>query len=567
MTQSTSPSGSSSNPDIERNLANERTPLIKHDGNGNNTQSDQQSALRQTSSDSQEDEIAITAQELPFGKLAIIFSTAWVGVFLGAVDSTVIATLTAPISSEFKCLNLLSWLATAYLISNAVCQPISGRLTDIFGRGPGLIFSNILFSAGNLICGFASNEYQLILGRAIAGIGGGGLMSIATFLGSDLIPLRKRGVVQGILNLCFGSGAMLGGVIGGLINDHTKLGWRLAFIIQAPPSLLAAVGVYFFIRIPPKQSQKSYLARIDFLGVFLLTSFLVLLLLGLNAGGNVVLWTHPLPLTTIPLSVIAFILFIWWESRAIQPIIPVKLLLKRTVLAACLSNFFCTMVMFAVMFYVPLYLQVRGRTSTEVGLLILFAPLGSCFSSIGAGIIMNKTGRYTRLGVACLIVMTSGVIILGFHNENTPYWLTASVFLLVGTGYASMLTTTLLACIAAVEHAHQAVVTSATYLGRSVGSTLGITISSAVYQNVLNDKLWDRFRDYPDAGREIARIRNNIAELRHLPEGWYEGVIESFMDAFHAVFITLLGMAVIGLVCITFMKQHTLHSTLERDRR
>jgi MFS family permease len=466
MPQSTSssevPSGSSSNPDIEGNAANERTPLIKPNGNGNHTQSNGESAVHQTSSNHQEEETRVTAQELPFSKLAIIFSTAWVGVFLGAVDSTVIATLTAPISSEFKSLSLLSWLATAYLISNAVCQPISGRLTDIFGRGPGLIFSNIFFSAGNLICGFATNESQLIFGRVIAGIGGGGLMSIATFLGSDLVPLRKRGVVQGILNLCFGSGAMLGGVIGGLLNDHTKLGWRLAFIVQAPPTLLSAVGVYFFVRIPPKLSHKSYLVRIDFLGVFLIISFLVLLLLGLNTGGNNVPWTHPLPLTTIPLSVVAFFSFLWWESRVRQPIIPVKLLLKRTVLAACLSNFFCTMVIFAALFYIPLYLQVRGRTATEAGLLILFSPVGSSCSSVGAGIIMNKTGEYTRLSVASLIVMTSGVIIFGFHNENTHYWLTAIAFFLVGSGYASMLTTTLLACIAAVEHAHQAVVTSAT---------------------------------------------------------------------------------------------------------
>jgi hypothetical protein len=104
-------------------------------------------------------------------------------------------------------------------------------------------------------------------------------------------------------------------------------------------------------------------------------------------------------------------------------------------------------------------------------------------------------------------------------------------------------------------------------LGRSVGSTLGITISSAVYQNVLNDKLWDRFGDYPDAAKQIARIRNDITELKHLPEGWYEGVIKSFMDGFHAVFLTLLGMAIIGLVCISLMRQHTLHSTLERDGR
>jgi MFS family permease len=466
MPQSTSSvevtNGFLSSPDIEGNAANERTPLIKHNGNGHRIQSDRVPPVHETNSDPHEGETTVTPKELPFHKLAIIFSTAWVGVFLGAIDSSVIATLTVPISSEFQSLTLLSWLATAYLISNAVFQPLSGRLTDIFGRGPGLVFSHIVFSAGNLICGLATSGPQLILGRVIAGIGGGGLMSIATFLGSDLVPLRKRGVVQGILTICFGSGAMLGGVFGGLLNDYSNRGWRLAFLVQAPPSLLAAAGVYFLVRIPPKQSQKSYLARIDFLGVFLMASFLVLFLVGLNTGGNIVPWTHAVPLTTIPLSVIAFLSFLWWESRAKQPIIPVKLLLERTVLAACLSNLFCTMAFFGLLFYIPLYLQVRGRTATEVGLLILFSPLGTSCSSVGAGIIMNKTGKYIGLGVASVIVMIFGVIIFGFHDENTHDWLTAIVFFLIGSGYAAMLTTTLLACIAAVKHANQAVVTSAT---------------------------------------------------------------------------------------------------------
>jgi MFS family permease len=427
MPQSTSSvevtNGFLSSPDIEGNAANERTPLIKHNGNGHRIQSDRVPPVHETNSDPHEGETTVTPKELPFHKLAIIFSTAWVGVFLGAIDSSVIATLTVPISSEFQSLTLLSWLATAYLISNAVFQPLSGRLTDIFGRGPGLVFSHIVFSAGNLICGLATSGPQLILGRVIAGIGGGGLMSIATFLGSDLVPLRKRGVVQGILTICFGSGAMLGGVFGGLLNDYSNRGWRLAFLVQAPPSLLAAAGVYFLVRIPPKQSQKSYLARIDFLGVFLMASFLVLFLVGLNTGGNIVPWTHAVPLTTIPLSVIAF---------------------------------------FGLLFYIPLYLQVRGRTATEVGLLILFSPLGTSCSSVGAGIIMNKTGKYIGLGVASVIVMIFGVIIFGFHDENTHDWLTAIVFFLIGSGYAAMLTTTLLACIAAVKHANQAVVTSAT---------------------------------------------------------------------------------------------------------
>lgn len=588
---SPSPFGTSSQsslgPCITENAPNEYTPLLKSTGNGHDTESHPIPPEHQTISAPQDDETIVKPQELPFSRLAIIFSTAWIGVFLGAVDSSVIVTLTAPISSEFQSLSLLSWLASAYLIANAVCQPISGRLTDIFGRGPGLVFSHVFFSAGNLICGYAKHESHLVLGRAIAGIGGGGLMSIATFLGSDLVPLRKRGVVQGVLNLCFGSGAMMGGVFGGLLNDYSSRGWRLAFIIQAPPSLMAAVACYCFIRTPPKQSNKSYLGRVDFVGVFLITSFLVLLLVGLNAGGNIVPWNHVLPLTTIPLSVVAFFIFVWWESKARQPIIPVRLLLERTVLAACLSNCLCTMVMFSLLFYVPLYLQIRGSTATEVGLLILFSPFGTSISSLGAGIIMNKTGKYTGLGVASLIIMIAGVVVFGLHDEKTQGWLTAMVFFLIGTGYASLLTTTLLACIAAVDHAHQAVVTSATCelysilsvlllvylltwsldLARSIGSTVGITISSAVFQNVLNSQLWERFGDYPDAANEIARIRNSIAELKHLPDGWYGGVIESFMDAFHAVFLTLLGLALLGLVCVSLMRQHTLHSTMDRDSR
>lgn len=458
--------GSSSRPDEEsaHNGNSERTPLLKpahcdhDDAPANGVPYENGSGIP----GDQEEEQTVIAKEESFGKLALIMGTTWVGVFLGAIDSTIIATLSAPIASEFHSLSLMSWLATAYLISNAACQPISGRLTDIFGRGPGLVFSNIFFAIGNLICGVARDEKMMILGRVVAGIGGGGLMSISTFLGSDLIPLRQRGIVQGIGNICYGSGAMLGGVFGGLINDHTKLGWRLAFLIQVPPVLLSAVAVHFLVKVPPKQSDKSYLARIDIVGVFLTSSFLILLLLGLNSGGNQVPWTHPLPLTTIPLSIAAFAGFLWWESRARQPIIPVRLLMTRTVLAACFTNLLATMVVLTLIFYVPLYLQVLGDSATDAGLRILPSPIGVSISSVLAGYIMKKTGRYVTLGVSSMIIVSVGIVLLTLMGRETSVWLSSSAFFLVGAGYGAMLTTTLLACIAAVDHSQQAVVTSAT---------------------------------------------------------------------------------------------------------
>ncbi|KAB5575515.1 major facilitator superfamily domain-containing protein [Coniochaeta sp. 2T2.1] len=423
-----------------------------------------------------------------------------------------------------------------------------------------------MFAIGNAVCGFSQGEGTMIFGRVVAGIGGGGLMSISTFLASDLVPLRKRGIVQGLGNIAYGSGAMLGGVFGGFINDTSSYGWRLAFLIQVPVVIVSAVLVFFLVKVPPKVSNKSLVSRIDFTGAFLIIAFLVTLLLGLNAGGNLVPWTHPLVLTTIPVSVVLLVTLVWWEAdRAAQPIIPVRLLADRTVLAACVTNLVCTMVVMMAIFYVPLYMQVLGYSATQAALRILASPLGVCFFSVGSGYVMKKTGRYVGLGIAVVAMQLSGVVVLTLLDEHTSPWLPFLGMMLNGGGYGGMLTVTLLACIAAVDHAHQAVITSATYAFRSVGATLGITIASTVYQNILRTKLWERFGDVEGAAEVIARIRDDLDELKHLPEGWHDGVLASFMEAFRGVWLTALGLMVLGLVFTSLMKQHKLHSNLERQ--
>jgi MFS family permease len=213
-------------------------------------------------------EQTIIAEEPSNKKLLLVLGSMYVGVFLGALDQTVIATLSAPISTSFNSLSLLSWLASAYLIANAACQPISGRLTDIFSRRTGLVVSNVLFGVGNLMCGLAETEWTMIAGRVVAGMGGGGLMAISTFVASDLVPLRKRGVIQGIGNLCYGSGAGFGGLFGGWIND--TWGWRVAFLSQVPFVAVSGLLVFFFVNVPPKKSEKSKLSRVDFLGTLTL---------------------------------------------------------------------------------------------------------------------------------------------------------------------------------------------------------------------------------------------------------------------------------------------------------
>lgn len=222
------------------------------------------------------------------------------------------------------------------------------------------------------------------------------------------------------------------------------------------------------------------------------------------------------------------------------------------------------MVMMMTMYYLPLYLQVLGHSATQAGLRILASSFGVSISSIGCGLIMKRTGKYVRLGTAMLLIYTASLSFTVTLDQHSPVWVPFVAMALHGVGYGGMLTVTLLACIAAVDHTHQAVITSATYLFRSVGATLGITVASAVYQNILRTALWARFGDLPGAAEEIERIRDDLGEIKRLPEGWYEGVIESFMEAFRGVWVMGLVLTVVSLVSISLMKQHKLHANLAR---
>ncbi|KAF2802458.1 MFS general substrate transporter [Mytilinidion resinicola] len=504
------------------------------------------------------------ADDYSTSKAILTLASIWMGVFLAAADGTMVATLAAPISNSFHSLTLLSWVASSYYIANAALQPLSGRLTDIFSRRTGLVFSNIFFAAGNLICGLATKQWVVIFGRVVAGMGGGGLTAISTFVTTDIIPLRNRGLWQGFGNLFYGLGMGVGGVLGGWISD--TWGWRNAFLIQVPFIVVSCALVWFTVKIPVKEKNVSRIRRVDFLGAGTLVVSVVLLLLGLNSGGNVVPWTHPLVLVSLPLSAVFLGLFIYVEDRvAAEPIIPVRLLVDRTVACGCLTNWFCTMSAMMITFYVPVYFQARGLSSSQAGARIIPTSVGAAVGSLGAGYIIKATGRYYILNAIIeAILVTPYILIAATFSASTPVIPPLIYLFLSGVGYGGMLTVTLLAFIAAVDHEHQAVITSASYAFRSTGSTIGITIASAVFQNVLKSQLWATFGNEEGAAAIIARIRDSIDEVKNLPPEWKDAAIECYMTAFRGVWGTALGIAVLGAAVSLGMKEHFLHTNLAR---
>ena len=546
--------------DIHGHHPTETSPLLS---NGNGRHSSLHQADESARSDIAHNDSNGESNEPGAGELLLIMGSVWFGSFLAALDSTIVATLSVPISASFDSLTLLSWLASAYFIANAAMQPISGRLTDIFSRRTGLIASNIFFAAGNLICGLATREWVMIFGRVIAGMGGGGLTAISTFVGSDLVPLRRRGVWQGLGNISYGVGAALGGVFGGWIND--TLGWRKAFLIQVPLTVISGIVICFTVKIPVKYSDKSALKRVDFLGAATLMTTLILLLIGLNSGGNVVPWNHPLIYTTLPLSLISLLLFIYVESsHASEPVIPVKLLVNRTVLSACFTNWFTSMAVLSLIFYGPIYFQIKGLSPTQAGARLIPQSLGTAAGSISTGLIMRWTGRYYTLNFFIMLIFIAAYALVSTFNLSTPAWEPFIAFFMSGIGYSGMLTTTLLALISAVDHKDHSVITSASYAFRSTGSAIGITISSAVFQNVLKMRLDATFGHRKNSERIIRKLRDSLDEIGKLPVEWQGGAQTAYMDALRMVFLTTLSMSILGTAISLAMREHKLHRTLER---
>lgn len=375
-----------------------------------------------------------------------------------------------------------------------------------------------------------------------------------------------------------------GGIFGGLCADRLHIhvagrlvqGWRWAFLIQVPFIIVSAILVFFLVDIPVRNPYKSLsqaLRRVDFLGALLLVVTVTTLLLGLNTGGNQLPWSHPLVIAALVVSALSLLLFIYVESNpniVPEPIIPVALIGRtRTILCACLTNWFATMSAFLALYFVPLYLQaILSYSSSDAGLRVLPFAIAVSAGSLVTGYVMRATGKYYWLTVGTLLIYLVGSALLCTFNRDTPSWASFVYTTPLGWGYGGMLTVTLVAMISAAAQEYQAVVTAASYAFRSTGSTIGITVASAVFQNILTGELRDHYGDLPGSENTIKRLRNSLDGLKdgyELPKGWSRDVVlDCYMHGLRGAFISGLGLAILAGVAALGMKEHRLHSKLDR---
>ncbi|KAJ5579663.1 uncharacterized protein N7459_005648 [Penicillium hispanicum] len=481
-----------------------------------------------------------------------------IGIFLSAADQTIIMASYGQIGSDLKALNLTSWIATSYFLTLTSFQPLYGKLSDIFGRKGCLLFAYAIFGIGCLFCGLARNINELIAARVFQGIGGGGMTTVVSILMSDIVPLRDRGVWQGIINIIYATGSGTGAPLGGILADY--IGWRWAFLAQFPLCVLAFVAVSLMLKLPVRENShwKTKLRRIDFLGAIVLVGAVLGFLLGLDRGSNVS-WKMPLTIASLTISVALFILFVLIEIYlAAEPFAPGHIIFNRSFFSLYGCNFFSFGGWIAALFYIPLYFQaVDGVSATVAGLRLLPSIMAGVSGSLFAGIVMRRTGTYFWLTIAGYTSLTIGCFLVYlFSGAVTPSLIPMILGMVISAfGNGIGVTTTLIGLIANATPEDQAVVTACSYLFRSLGSVIGLSLSATVVQQLLRERLRTDLHDSKDIDHIVSGVRQSLDFIKSLDPEIAKIVRSCYGWSTNKGFGFMVIIVFFALFCSFFMRE------------
>jgi EmrB/QacA subfamily drug resistance transporter len=432
------------------------------------------------------------ALDLPTAEKLVVVGAVMLGLFLGALDQTIVGVALPRIVSDLHGSDLYTWVVTAYLVTSTITVPIYGKLGDVFGRQRILIVGIVIFLAGSALSGLSQTMGELIIFRAIQGLGAGALFPISLAVIGDLFTPRERGRYQGLFGAVFGVSFLVGPFLGGYITDN--ISWHWIFYVNLPVGVLALIAIS--TQLPNVKTAAARLADLDYLGVVLFTAAVVPLLLGLTfkglaaASGSLYSWTDPRVGGLILLSAVLFALFLVNESRARHPIIPLDLFTSGTLTAANIAVFMISCAMFGVVIFLPVYYQVvRGISATASGYSMWPLLLGLIGTSVGAGIVMSRTGRYKLMLLVATAVLIVGTFLLTHLSASTPTPLLWLWLALVGLGIGpSMSIYTVVVQNAAPRERLGTATSTLTFL-RQVGGAVGLAVAGTMFSQSLTTEL------------------------------------------------------------------------------
>ena len=501
----------------------------------------------QASADPASGSALITVERRNFIFLAVVF-----GMLLAALDQTIVATALPTVVADLGGAGHQSWVVTSYLLASTIVTAIVGKLGDLFGRKAVFQTAVLLFLVGSVLCGLSQSMTMLVASRALQGFGGGAILVTATALIGEVIPLRDRGRYQGALGAVFGVTTVIGPLLGGFFTDH--LTWRWAFWINVPVGIVVLVIAGAAIPALAKSGRPI----IDYAGIVFVGIGASGLTLATSWGGTEYAWTSPQIIGLFVGSVAALAIFVWVETRAPEPILPIRLFRDRVFAVCCVLSFVVGFAMLGALTFLPTFMQfVDGVSATVSGLRTLPMVAGLLITSTGSGAIVGRTGRYKIFPVVGTAVMGVGFVLLSRMDASTST-LTQSLYLFVlGVGIGMCMQVLVLIVQNTVEFADLGVATSGVTFFRTIGSSFGAAVFGSLFANFLANRIGPAIIT---SGAPPAAARSPQA-LHALPHDVAAPIVHAYAESLDLVFLCAAPVAAVGFVVALFLKEVPLRDT------
>jgi EmrB/QacA subfamily drug resistance transporter len=436
---------------------------------------------------------------------------------LAALDQTIVGTALPRIVTDLGGANHLTWVVTAYMLASTITVPIYGKLSDLYGRKWFFFGGIVIFLLASILCGLSQNMTQLIIFRALQGVGGGAIMGNAFAIIGDLFDVKERAKWQGVLGGVFGLASVIGPALGGWLTDNAS--WHYVFLINIP---LALIALGFIGILMPTVASTIKDKTIDYLGGGLLITTLTPLLLALSWGGREYAWSSAFIVSLISLGVASLVGFIWAERRAKEPIMPLDLFKNPIFTASVIITFLTAAAMFGAIVYIPLFAQLaQGVSATDSGTILTPLMIGLIGGSAVSGQIIARTGRYKPIALTGGALLVIGLFWLNHLQPSTGRIDLIARMMLLGLSLGLTMPVFNIAVQNAFDRTRLGVVTAATQLFRSVGGTVGIALLGVIFTNALADNT-ARLADMPyaklAAQQQVNASDPNILQGLLLPE-------------------------------------------------